>query len=158
MEQAKDVVVQRVTPEVLPPLRSACYPHLKRGEFNGFARQMLDWQAHGRVVWLFAACDGAIVGNGQLLIYPGGTEIANLVVVATWRGRGIGTQLIRLLEQEAIALDVTAVEMGVALDNGRAARLYARLGYRLDRTLTPPDGRPIAILRKPLTAPTPDAA
>lgn len=150
MEQADDFVVRRVTPEVLSPLRAACYAQLARGAYDGFARQVLDWQVHGRAVWLFVACDGAIAGNGQLLIYPNGAEIANLGVVAAWRGQGVGTRLIHALELEAAALDVTAVELSVAQDNGRAAQLYARLGYRLDRMLTPPDGRAIAILRKAL--------
>lgn len=150
MERADVIVVRRVTPEVLSPLRVTCYAQLGHGAYAGFARQVLDWQAHGRAIWLFAACDDVIVGNGQLLIYPSGAEIANLGVVAAWRGQGVGTRLLHDLEQQALALDVTAVELSVSQDNGRAAQLYERLGYRPDRMLTPPDGRPVIILRKSL--------
>lgn len=46
-----------------------------------------------------------------------------------WQSRGIGTLLIRHLEQLAAARDFEAVRLGVAKENTRALALYERHGY-----------------------------
>ena len=54
----------------------------------------------------------------------------NLVAVsASLRGRGIGKQLVAMVEQWAAAQGCTQARLNVWSVNGRAAKLYAELGY-----------------------------
>jgi GNAT superfamily N-acetyltransferase len=79
---------------------------------------------HGEVVW--QGCMTAEVRTA----YPGCPEINGLRVYrADRRGRGIGTALIRSAEDRARERGFRWLGLGVADDNPRAARLYARLGY-----------------------------
>lgn len=144
------ILIQPVTAVSLTSLRAACYPHVALADYTAFAHQVLEWQAYGRAVWLVASHDQSIIGNGQLLIYPSGAELANLHVVAEWRGQGVGSWLIERLEAEAQRLAVTAVEISVDPSNGRAAQLYQRLGYRPERTIMTPSGQSVSVLRKGL--------
>jgi ribosomal protein S18 acetylase RimI-like enzyme len=61
--------------------------------------------------------------------YPDCPVITNLQVHAARRGGGVGTALIESAEKEVSARGLHRVGVGVADDNGRAAKLYARLGY-----------------------------
>ena len=53
-----------------------------------------------------------------------------LSVHETFQGLGIGTLLIRNLEERVRERGVRAVRLTVEHDNPRAAALYRRLGYR----------------------------
>jgi GNAT superfamily N-acetyltransferase len=63
-------------------------------------------------------------------------EVNDLVVAEGSRQRGVGTQLLRALEQTALPAGFTQIGVGVGLydDYGPAQRLYVLLGYV-------PDGR-----------------
>ena len=78
---------------------------------------------------------GALVGFGQLTLWPRGAEISDLVVAPEWRGQGIGTLLIARLIDAAREMHAGAVEIGVAVRNNAALRLYHRLGFRPTRSL-----------------------
>ena len=56
----------------------------------------LRWQQF----WL-VECEGNLVACGQLRSFPDAQELGSLVVVSTWRGRGLGTYLTKHLIQEA---------------------------------------------------------
>ena len=56
--------------------------------------------------------------------------IAELVVAATHRGRGIGTRLIAAMEDLARAQGLGRVGIGVLSGSDRVYGLYRRLGYR----------------------------
>jgi ribosomal protein S18 acetylase RimI-like enzyme len=56
--------------------------------------------------------------------------IAELVVAATHRGRGIGTRLIAAMEDLARAQGLGRVGIGVLSGSARVHDLYRRLGYR----------------------------
>ncbi|MZF89494.1 GNAT family N-acetyltransferase [Streptomyces sp. SID5643] len=80
---------------------------------------------HTEVRW--DGCDDAKVRAA----WPGCPEINALTVwPEALRSRGIGSALVRAAEERARARGCTAVGLGVADDNPRAAALYARLGYR----------------------------
>lgn len=115
-------------------------------EFREHFEKMLDWQENGRCYWLLA-CDenGAIVGSGQLVLYPHGSELANLFVVANWRGEGIGTAMIQSLTAVARQLNITRLEIGVSVNNVHALRLYQRLGFTIDRQIDLP-GQPSSLI------------
>lgn len=45
--------------------------------------------------------DGRLVACGQLRSFPGAQELGSLVVAPAWRGRGLGSYLVKHLIQEA---------------------------------------------------------
>ena len=61
-------------------------------------------------------------------------EIQDLVVAEAHRNAGLGTRMIRALEERARAAGHSRVGIGVGLyrDYGAAQRLYSKLGYVLD--------------------------
>lgn len=71
-----------------------------------------------------------IVGYGQVSRWARCSEISDLYVVETMRGRGVGTALIQHLVRTAYAQENDCVEIGAALSNRRALALYRRLGFR----------------------------
>ena len=56
-------------------------------------------------------------------------EIFRLGIDPKFQSRGIGTDLLRLLETEASSRGYDSVGLGVAHSNVRARKLYCRLGY-----------------------------
>ncbi|MGW0612343.1 GNAT family N-acetyltransferase [Streptomyces sp. NPDC002788] len=79
---------------------------------------------HTELRWY--GCDEATVRA----VRPGCPEINALTVwPATLRSRGIGSALVRAAEEMAREQGRTAIGLGVADDNPRAAALYARLGH-----------------------------
>jgi len=61
--------------------------------------------------------------------YPDCPVVTNLQVHAARRSGGVGTALIKSAEEAVSARGLHRVGVGVADDNPRAAKLYARLGY-----------------------------
>jgi GNAT superfamily N-acetyltransferase len=84
---------------------------------------------------LFGAFEGdALVGTVTLILQcppnqPHRAEIAKLMTLASHRGRGIGTALMRAAEREAAARGKTLLVLDTAA--GGAATLYEALGYNL---------------------------
>jgi GNAT superfamily N-acetyltransferase len=64
--------------------------------------------------------------DSQLRTVP---RLDHLEVLGPFLGRGIGTALIGAAEDCARQLGHEWIALGVGLDNPRARRLYARLGY-----------------------------
>jgi GNAT superfamily N-acetyltransferase len=99
-------------------------------------------QERGQSTYLVAWLDGRPVGHAELrwggcddaavrAARPGCPEINALTVwPESLRSRGIGSALVRAAEERARERGRTAIGLGVADDNPRAAALYARLGYR----------------------------
>jgi ribosomal protein S18 acetylase RimI-like enzyme len=56
--------------------------------------------------------------------------IAELVVSATYRGQGIGSDLVRSMENVARARGFRRAGIGVLVGNDRVHTLYKRLGFR----------------------------
>ncbi|GGS33674.1 hypothetical protein GCM10010221_34930 [Streptomyces parvus] len=101
-----------------------------------------DRQEQGLSTFLTAWADDVPVGTAQVLWqgcaapevqarFPGCPELNGLGI---WppelRSRGIGTALIRAAEERVRAAGHPLIGLGVDDDNGRAAALYLRIGYR----------------------------
>ncbi|MFJ2161696.1 GNAT family N-acetyltransferase [Streptomyces sp. NPDC087856] len=99
------------------------------GVDSSHARRFARQEAGGGV-YLVAWLDGRPVGHGEV-IWGG---CADPEVRAALPGcpelNGLGGALIRRAEELARERGRTALGLGVAADNPRAADLYARLGYR----------------------------
>ncbi|MGY2046548.1 GNAT family N-acetyltransferase [Methylobacterium sp. JK268] len=79
----------------------------------------------------FDVVEAAGVPVGRIVTERGADAltILDLALLPDWRGRGFGTRLLRDAMAEAAACGLP-VRLTVAADNGRARRLYARLGFR----------------------------
>lgn len=72
--------------------------------------------------WIIES-EGRIVACGQLRSFPGAQELGSLVVAPTWRGRGLGTYLVKhLIEQATQPLYLEC--LGI-----RLAHFYTRFGF-----------------------------
>lgn len=93
---------------------------------KNYARSTFRRQERGECVLLVAWLGSTPVGSGELE-WGAVPELKNLRVAERWRGRRIGTALIRAAEQQSAPVE--AMEIGVGQDNPGARRLYERLGY-----------------------------
>lgn len=60
--------------------------------------------------------------------------VDSLAVDPAYRGRGIGTALLRKAEERARSMGKRTMSLGVIGENAGAIRLYERLGYRTTQT------------------------
>ncbi len=61
---------------------------------------------------------------------PGGVELLKLYVDSAMRGRGLGSRLVGLVEEEAARRSAAFIELWSDTRFDSAHRLYERLGYR----------------------------
>lgn len=94
---------------------------------------LLDRQRRGQGI--VAAHGEQVLGFGQLSLWPRVAEISDLIVAPAYRGRGIGTAIIRYLVHLARTWRVSGVEIGAMESNTRALALYRRLGFQDGRTI-----------------------
>ncbi len=72
---------------------------------------------------------GALIGFGQLTVWPRCGEISDLIIRDDQRSRGLGTTIIQYLVRVSREMHLPCVEIGAALSNPRAVALYRRLGF-----------------------------
>lgn len=146
-----DVHFRLATTVDLPSLHQVCYPQKPFLVFRSHFDQLIDWQENGRCYWLAGLNKSEqIVASSQLVLYPHGAELANLIVVPERRGEGIGTAMIQVLTAVARHLNLPSLEIGVAASNVRALTLYQQLGFHQDRDIQLPNDEPAIILHKDL--------
>jgi GNAT superfamily N-acetyltransferase len=109
------------------------------GEFTparALFAQLFALARRGAIVMLVAGCAREHLGQIwiDLARTPPGALLWALRVKPTWRGRGVGTQLIMVAEQVAASLARPWAEIEVEPGNLRARALYERLGYRWNRS------------------------
>lgn len=73
--------------------------------------------------------DGVAIGRLYLAQRPQLTHVIDIALLPPWQGKGIGTQLLQGLQQDA-ARDGGGISMHVEGSNP-AQRLYERLGFRV---------------------------
>ena len=78
-----------------------------------------------------------ILGYGHLTLWSHFVEISDLFVESDYRSRGYGTAMIRFLVINAKQLypDIEYVEIGAAVSNQKALKLYNYLGFRKTHTI-----------------------
>ena len=69
------------------------------------------------------------IGGVDFVPRPGAGEITQLAVHPALQSCGLGTILIRALEDAILRRDLSVAELGVETINPRARALYERLGY-----------------------------
>lgn len=87
----------------------------------------------GEVDYLVARLADVVVGAGgvDFIPDPAAGELWQLAVRPGWQSRGVGTAMIRALEERITARGRAAATLKVEADNARARALYSRLGYRV---------------------------
>ncbi len=73
----------------------------------------------------FIECEGRLVACGQLRSFSGAQELGSLVVAPAWRGRGLGTHLVKHLIREATQ------PLYLECLGNRLETFYARFGFVL---------------------------
>ncbi|HEX2621399.1 MAG TPA: GNAT family N-acetyltransferase [Phototrophicaceae bacterium] len=131
-------LIRPVTPQDAEPLQQNCWTtrstagiiHLiNRAQQNTRRKRGL-----GAVV--IEPETGLPLGFGQLILWSECGEISDLIVAESQRRRGIGTAIIQYLIQYAREINLSCVEIGVALSNPNALRLYRYLGFKDNYTLS----------------------
>jgi RimJ/RimL family protein N-acetyltransferase len=110
-----------------------------RAAYANWAR---NWQEDGPVR-AFAARDpesGALVGNCELRIGPGGTGEVSYWTHAGKRGRGYARNALALLAGYAASIGVTRLEAHVAPDNHASRHVAEAAGFTQADTVTDSDG------------------
>jgi GNAT superfamily N-acetyltransferase len=104
----------------------------------------------GRRIVLAAFDDGSLVGTAQLVPspmpnQPHRADVAKVLVRRSARGRGVASQLMERLEDEARARGFTVLVLDTVTDSA-AYRLYTRLGWQrvgpVPNYALMPDGTP----------------
>jgi ribosomal protein S18 acetylase RimI-like enzyme len=103
-------------------------------------RWLIAQQAMGNLDYVVAWREDNPLGRGTILWhgyvipelaeeFPQTPVIRSVEVKEEFRGIGIGTSIVRELEQRAFLFGFTAISLGVMPDNTLARRLWRRLGY-----------------------------
>ncbi len=117
-------------------LRDQCWPERPFAAVYQLVMRARQNALQGRGVGVVALAEATgVKGYGQLTLWPGCAEISDLVVVAAYRGQGIGTAMIQYLVRAAREMHVSCLEIGAALSNTGAVALYRRLGFVDDHTV-----------------------
>lgn len=96
---------------------------------QGFAGQAASYRAaYPRARFDIVECGGLPAGLLVTDRSSGAITIVDVALVPERRGQGIGTRLLRTLQDEAGAAGC-AVRLSVGADNHAARRLYERLGF-----------------------------
>ena len=98
-----------------------------------------------RAVSYVAEIDGQTAGiatlmlegweNDQIILenFPNLPELSGLQVNEEYRGLGVGTKLVKTLENEAKKLGVELIGLGVEVENEDAINLYKKLDYKIEK-------------------------
>jgi ribosomal protein S18 acetylase RimI-like enzyme len=104
---------------------------------NILRREVMEHEEEKRVIFI-GLIDSAIVGTVQFVPKHSDTELADgnstaylqsLLVDINYRRQGIGSQLIKAVESEAIQLNFERLTIMVELDNAAALNLYHKMGF-----------------------------
>ena len=91
------------------------------------------WSELGQVDtrhYVVARDDERVVGYAGLCAYPDEAFVQTMAVAPSYRGRGLGAQLLQALLVEADRRRKATVLLEVRADNPGAQRLYERHGFR----------------------------
>ena len=104
-------------------------------------RQAVRWILDGTLV---AVAEGALVG--ELRVEPSwfGFGDVGMMVAADWRGRGVGTALMAVAIQWALARGLHKLSLGVFPHNEAALALYRKFGFVEEGRLGATSGAPAA--------------
>jgi ribosomal protein S18 acetylase RimI-like enzyme len=101
------------------------YRRAERGLAVMWVAEHPDWGLVGQAFVQFKSNDRK-TADGRRRAY-----MHSLRVRPSWRGRGVGTHILDVLEKDLLARGFREVTLNVARENEGAIRLYERLGYKI---------------------------
>ena len=118
-------------------LHANCWPERPQSEIDDLENriQQLRSQHRGEAI-VYITDDQTPVAFGMLTLWGSHTEISDLVVSASMRNRGIGSQLIQQLCSISKRYGFNTVVIGAFTDNTAALRLYKRLNFEPYKSIT----------------------
>ena len=132
-----DLIIRRVTRDDLPGLEW-------EGEYWKFREMFADLFYNttiGRtLMWVVVAPWGELIGQAFVMLKSSERDAADgksrayvfsFRVKSAWQNQGIGTHLMRFVEDDLCQRGFKCVTLNVAKENQDALRLYQRLGYQV---------------------------
>jgi ribosomal protein S18 acetylase RimI-like enzyme len=131
------VSIRRMTREDLPALEwDGEFKHF-RNVYRSVYHRM---QQGGADAWVAESVQGEIIGQVFLQYKSDRPELADgwqraylysFRIKPPYRNRGLGSQMMRVLEDSLLARHYTRLTLNVARDNSDEIRLYKRLGFQI---------------------------
>lgn len=104
---------------------------------NPWTREMYAWELRNRSVchiYVVRTPERAVVGFCAFWLVFDEIHINNVAILPAYRGRGMGTDLLRHVLDEAARLGARRATLEVRASNRGALRLYERLGFYVAAT------------------------
>lgn len=104
---------------------------------NPWTRQMYAWELQNRSVchiYVVRTAEEPVIGFCAFWLVLDEIHINNVAIRPAFRGRGIGTALLRRVLTEARRLGATRATLEVRASNTGARRLYERMGFYVAAT------------------------
>ena len=90
---------------------------------------ILEEIAHKHSVCLVAHSNNKVVGHISMRHVINEGHISNIAVLPSYRGQGIGSQLLQALTEEAIKREMIGLTLEVRTGNHAAIGLYTKFGF-----------------------------
>lgn len=127
------------------PIQESDLPALEwDGEFTHFRQLYADHYAASRLgttlIYIAETFEGKMVGQVFIQLYSRNSEVADGVhraylfsfrVKPNYRNQGIGSFMLRFVEDQLLLRGFESIRLNVARANVRARKLYERHGYRM---------------------------
>jgi ribosomal protein S18 acetylase RimI-like enzyme len=134
---AERVIIRTVRAADLPDLEwDGQYTHYRRMYADAYQRSL-----QGRsILWVAVLPGAGIIGQAFVQLLCDRPDLADgtcraymyaFRVKPEYRGRSIGTRLIKTMEADLLRRHYNLVTLNVARDNTAARRLYERMGYQV---------------------------
>jgi ribosomal protein S18 acetylase RimI-like enzyme len=125
------IAIRPVRLSDIPDLQKNCWPERNQDAIYRFISRIRQTAKNERGLGaVIVGDDGAVLGYGQLVLWPRCAEISDLIVAPAHRGQGMGTALIQYLVRCAREMHAPCVDIGASMNNPGAVALYRRLGFR----------------------------
>ena len=125
-----EIEIRSATRRDLESLIDALEPEVGAAQI----RRRFDDSVSGNRIMLIALREGRAIGTvsigGSRFRRRGSLRLFALDVGPESRRRGVGTALVKAVEETAVRGDLDEVNLEVGIGNEDAVRLYRRLGYR----------------------------
>jgi RimJ/RimL family protein N-acetyltransferase len=100
-----------------------------REQETDFLRKLLLQLRDHRVFFVVAVLDGRIVASSDLQTKGELAGTVGLVVKSGFRGLGIGTEILKVMSDQAKSVGIKVLAVKVFVTNTPAIRLYSKMGF-----------------------------
>lgn len=123
------VVVERVEPAALDNVRAFLRREWAAEDRRRWGDEAVSWEKEN--LMLRAVVDGQTAGVAEFSFKGGVAHLSEIIVGQTWRGRGIGAQLMARFEKAARAAGCHKLSLRT-IEGSPSVGFYRRLGYEME--------------------------